>query len=133
MSRGPAAWTHGMGLLWCDLLNTKFLGNGWAWGPSQTETDRSDRSRDRGRLTGQAERDAPSARESCATGLLVANITMEYMNVPLVVLARSKLDLALNCRATIAAHAITAYAYECAPCVVSYMHASSANIHTYVI
>ena len=36
----PAAWTHGMGLSWCNLLITKFLGNGWAWGPSQTEKDR---------------------------------------------------------------------------------------------
>ena len=66
------------------------------------------------------------------TGFLVANITRKYMNVPLVVLARSKLDLALDCRATIAAHAITTYEYACALCVVVYMHASSANIHTYV-
>ena len=35
------------------------------------------------------------------------------MKVPLAGLARSKLEL--DCRATIAAHAITAYARECAP------------------
>ena len=53
------------------------------------------------------------------------------MNVPLVVLAWGKLDLTLDCRATIAAHAIATHAYVCALSITN-VHARIQREHTQI-
>ena len=57
--------------------------------------------------------------------------TREYMNVPLVVLAWGKLNLTLDCRATIAAHAIATHACECALSIAD-VHARIQREHTQI-